>query len=269
MNRRARPLGPFLLVPVVGAALLGPWLAPYDPHAIDLTAELAPPSPAHWLGTADNGVDVLSVLLHGARRSLLVALLAVSMAASTGALLGLLAGLRRGPADHLLGGTMDLLQAFPALVLWVLLLALWPRPGPLSVALALALPGWVPFARLARAEALRLRSAPFVEAARALGASEARILLRHVLPNALPPLLVHASAALGGAVVAEATLAFLGLAPDGTLSWGALLEEGAGELLRAPHVALAACGALTPTLVGFHLTGDWLADRLGVRFGGG
>ncbi len=264
MSRRALPIGPWLLLPVLTAALLGPWLAPYDPHAVDVLDALSPPSWAHWLGTADNGVDVLSALLFGARRSLSVACSAVGMAATVGALLGLLAGHRGGGADHVLGAAMDLLQAFPPLLLWVLLLAAWPRPGTFAVAFALALPGWVPFARLARAEALRLRTASFVEAARALGVSESRILLRHLLPNALPPLLVQASAALGGAVVAEATLAFLGLAPDGTISWGSLLEEGAGELLHAPHVALAACGALTPTILGFHLTGDWLADRFGL-----
>ncbi len=261
-RRRVHWLGPVLLSPVLLAAFVGPWLAPYGPDEVDLLAELAPPSSAHWLGTAEGGVDVLTLLLLGARRSLSVALLSVGFAAGVGVPLGLLGGWRRGLPDQWVGALMDLVQAFPALVLWVLLLALWPRPGLLHVAAALAAAGWVPFARLARAEALRLSALPFVEAARALGASDRHILLRHLLPNALPPLLVHASAAMGGAVVAEATLAFLGLTADGTVSWGSLLEEGAAYLLRAPHVALAACGALTPTILGFHLTGDWLADRL-------
>ena len=264
-RRKGRWLGPALLLPVVLAALLGPWLAPYGPGDVDLLAELAPPSAGHCLGTAEGGVDVLTLLLLGARRSLSVALLSVGLAAGIGVPLGLLGGWRRGGLDQWIGALMDLVQAFPALVLWVLLLALWPRPGLLHVAAALAAAGWVPFARLARAEALRLSALPFVEAARALGASDGRILLRHLLPNALPPLLVHASAAMGGAVVAEATLAFLGLTADGTVSWGGLLEEGAAYLLRAPHVALAACAVLTPTILGFHLTGDWLADRFSIR----
>jgi peptide/nickel transport system permease protein len=253
-------VGGFLLL-----ACIGPWLAPYAPLHIDLRAQYALPSAEHWLGTSDNGVDILSVLLHGARLSGVVALTVVSISLVFGALLGAFAGYRGGRVDQFVLATCDLMQAFPSVVLNVAILALVARPGLTHLIFALCVGGWVLFARIARAQALVLRRAEFVEAARALGASEPRILVRHVLPNLAGPLIVQASAAFGAAVLAESTLSFLGLGPGSAASWGQLLDQGSAVLLRFPHVALIAGGTIAVTVYGCHRTGDYLRDRLQTR----
>ncbi|MDH5675623.1 MAG: ABC transporter permease [Myxococcales bacterium] len=259
------PLGATLVAIFGVAALVGPWLAPYSPRTIDLLAQFQTPSAAHPLGTADNGVDVLSVLLHGARLSALIALCSVGISLTVGSALGALAGYRGGRTDHLITGTADLVQAFPAIVLNIAILALVAEPGLLHVVLALSANGWVIFARIARAQTLLLRESEFVGAARLLGAGEAQILLRHVAPNLLGPLVVQATAALGAAILAESTLSFLGIGPGADASWGALLDQGSAVLLRFPHVALTAGAAIATTVLGFNLAGDWLRDRLDPR----
>ncbi len=243
-------------------ALLGPWLAPHDPTAIDLANAYAAPSLDHPLGTGDNGVDLASVLLYGARLAGIVGLLVVGFTATFGTALGALAGFTGGRVDAALSALADLLQAFPGLVLNVAILALVDAPGVRHVVLALCIPGWVLYARIARAEALRLRSAEFVQAAVALGTSRSRVLLRHVIPNLLGPILVQATTAFGGVVLAESTLSFLGLGPRDGVSWGALLDQGSAVLLRFPHVALVSGAAIAFTVLGFNLAGDAARDRL-------
>jgi peptide/nickel transport system permease protein len=243
-------------------AIAGPWLAPHSPLAIDLAHEFELPSARHWLGTGDNGVDILSVILHGARLAGVVAFCTVSASLVIGGTLGTLAGYRGGRTDHAITGLCDIVQAFPAIVLNIAVLALVARPGLPHLVLALIAHGWVLFARLSRAQALVLREVEFVQAARALGASEARVLFRHVLPNLIGPLIVQASAALGAAVLAESTLSFLGLGPGAAASWGALLDQGSAVLLRFPHVALIAGGTIALTVFGANRTGDVLRDRL-------
>ncbi|MBI5516182.1 MAG: ABC transporter permease [Deltaproteobacteria bacterium] len=247
------------------AALAGPWVAPYDPRAVDLSEELCPPSFAHWLGTADNGVDVLSVLLDGARLAGTVSALTVALSLVLGALLGGGAAYAGGYLAHLVARLTDGVQALPALLLNLAVLALAARPGVAHMVVALCLTGWVPYARVARAEVLRLREREFVQAARALGASPARVFLRHVLPNALGPLVVQATFGLGGAVLAEASLSYLGLGPGAAASWGALLDQGTAHLLRAPRLAFTAGTAIALTVLGFNLLGDGLRDRLDPR----
>lgn len=244
------------------AAVIGPWIAPHAPDAIDLDAQFALPSRAHWLGTADNGVDVLSVLLHGARLAGVVALCTVALSLSIGAALGALAGYRGGRMDHAITGLGDLVQAFPSIVLNIAILALVAEPGVSHVVLALSASGWVIFMRIARAQTLVLREAEFVHAARLLGASERQVLARHVAPNLASALIVQASAALGGAVLAESTLSFLGLGPGVAASWGALLDQGSAVLLRFPHVALIAGSVIAVTVLACNVTGDYLRDRL-------
>lgn len=246
-------------------AIVGPWIAPEDPNAIDLRHQFEGPSAAHWLGTGDNGIDLLSALLHGARVAGLVALGVVSSSFAVGALLGTLAGLRGGVLDHLITGLADLLQAFPGIVLHIALLAVVADPHLGHLIFALSLPGWVLYARLARAETLRLRECDFVVAAKVLGAKEHRIVLRHILPNLLTPLVVLATSAVGGVILSEATLSFLGLGPTKGISWGGLLDQGSGVLLRFPHVALFAGAAIALTVFAFNRTGDWLRDRLALR----
>jgi peptide/nickel transport system permease protein len=246
-------------------ALCGPWLAPYSPLAIDLGHEYELPSLRHLLGTTDNGVDILSMLLCGARLAGVVALCAVSASLAIGATLGAWAGYRGGRVDHLVTCVCDLVQAFPSIVLNIAVLALVARPGLLHLVLALIVNGWVLFARLARAQSLQLRHMEFVHAARALGFSQTRILVRHVAPSLAGPLIVQATAALGSTVLAESTLSFLGLGPGVSASWGSLLDQGSAVLLRFPHVALIAGGTIAVTVYGANRAGDYLRDRLDPR----
>ena len=259
--RRVR-FGGIVVALFVLAAILGPLIAPFDPLDIDLAHEFEPPSATHWLGTADNGVDILSVILHGARLAGTVALLVVGISLLLGTLAGSLAGYRGSYADHAVTGLADLVQAFPAIVLNVAILALVARPGVTHLVLALAANGWVIYARIARAQTLTLREREFVQAARALGASDARILLRHIVPNLAGPLVIQATSGLGAAILAESTLSFLGLGPGEGASWGALLDQGSSVLLRFPHVALIAGGVIAITVLGFNLFGDDLRDVL-------
>jgi ABC-type dipeptide/oligopeptide/nickel transport system permease subunit len=253
-------LGVFLVL-----AIVGPWLAPYSPLAIDLAHEFELPSARHWLGTTDNGVDILSILLCGARLSGVVAIGTVSASLLIGAALGTFAGYRGGRIDHVVTGLCDLVQAFPSIVLNVSVLALTAQPGLLHLLLALIVHGWVLFARVARANALVLRNAEFVLAARALGVSEFGVLARHVVPNLAGPLVVLSTAALGSAVLAESTLSFLGLGPGAAASWGALLDQGSAVLLRFPHVALIAGGTIAVNVYAANRAGDFLRDRLDPR----
>jgi peptide/nickel transport system permease protein len=180
-------------------------------------------------------------------------------------LLGALAGLRGGLLDTLVMGLCDLLQAFPAVLLNIAILALVARPGVGHMVLSLSISGWVLYARLSRVEALALREREFVLAARALGARESRVLLRHLVPNLIGPLLVQATAGLGGVILMESTLSFLGLGPSDRISWGALLDQGSSVLLRFPHVALLSGGAIAWVVLCMNLAGDALRDALDPR----
>jgi peptide/nickel transport system permease protein len=261
MSQRIR-VGPVLVGVFACMALFGPWLAPHDPARIDLRHELNPPSAAHWMGTADNGIDVLSAILCGAQSSAVIAVCTVGLSLLFGGALGVFAGYKGGRLDQLITAFSDLVQAFPSIVLNIAILALVARPGRIHLVLSLSVTGWVLFARLARAQALVLRDAEYVQAAIALGASEARVLWRHVVPNLLPALVVQASGALGGAVLAESTLSFLGLGASDTVSWGQLLDQGSAVLLRFPHVALFSGATIALTALGFQLSGDYLRDKL-------
>ena len=263
--RGSEAVGVALVLGFLTLTLIGPWVAPYSPLRIDLAHEFELPSARHWLGTTDNGVDVLSALLYGARLSGVVAIATVGTSVLIGGALGAFAGYRGGRVDHWVTGLCDLVQAFPSIVLNVAVLALTAEPGVLHLVLALIANGWVLFARVARANALVLRQAEFVQAARALGLSDLRVLGKHVVPNLAGPLVVQATAAIGGAVLAESTLSFLGLGPGASASWGALLDEGSAVLLRFPHVALIAGGTIALTVYAANRAGDYLRDRLDPR----
>jgi peptide/nickel transport system permease protein len=243
-------------------ALLAPVLSPLPPDAINLARELAPPSLGYPLGTGENGIDLLSHLLYGARVSLVVAVFAVALSALVGTVLGGLAGYVGGLLDEALMRLTDVLLAFPGILLAIFITAV-QGPSLTHVVFALSFTGWTGYARLARGLVLTLRERDYVQAARALGAGNARILFHHVLPNAAGPLVVQATSALPGAILAEASLSFLGLgAPPGTPSWGALVDQGTQYLLVAPHVALFPGLALALTVLGFHLLGDAVRDTL-------
>lgn len=259
------PVGVSIVVLFFVLALVGPWLAPHDPASIDLRSQYQPPSAAHLLGTGDNGVDILSVLLHGARLAGIVGLFVVGLSVVIGTLFGVLAGYRGGASDHVITGFADLVQAFPAIVLNIAILALVAEPGISHLVLALVVNGWVLYARIVRAQTFSIREMEYVQAARALGLRDGRILLRHILPNLSGPLVVQATSGLGAAILAESTLSFLGLGPGKNASWGALLDQGSAVLLRFPHVALFSGGTIAITVLGFNLAGDWLRDRLDPR----
>ncbi|MDQ3262202.1 MAG: ABC transporter permease [Myxococcota bacterium] len=255
-------LGAGLTSAFVLAALFGPTVAPFGRDALDLAAELSPPSPTHLLGAGENGIDLWSHILLGARLSLGVAVSAVTISLGVGALVGGVAGYLGGLWDQLLMRMVDVVLAFPGILLAIFITAVL-GPSVFNVVLALCVTGWTGYARLARAQVLSLREREYVLAARAMGAGHARILLRHILPNAAGPLLVQATFAVPGTILAEASLSFLGLGvPPGTPSWGALIDQGTQYLLVAPHVAIFPGIAIAVTVLGFNFLGDALRDAL-------
>ena len=246
-------------------ALLAPWLAPHDPGALDLAASLAPPDAAHWLGRDEEGRDILSRLLWGGQVSLVVGLSTVLVSSLVGISLGLVAGYAGGAVDMGLMRLVDVLLAFPGLLLAIALVAVL-GPGLGNVVVALSALGWTGFARLVRGQVLGLKGQDYVMAARALGAGHVRIMVRHLLPNLLGPVLVQASFAIAGAVLSEASLTFLGLGvPHGTPSWGGMLAEGRYVLWEAPMVSIVPGLAIMLVVLGFNLLGDALGDWLDPR----
>jgi len=245
------------------AAVIGPWLVPYDPSAQELALRLEGPSRLHWLGLDELGRDILARVMSGARISLFVALVVVSVSASIGAVMGSLAGYYGGIVDEAISRVIDILLAFPGLLLAIALVAVL-GPSLTNVVLALSLIGWVGYARVVRAQVLQAREFEYVAAARAIGAATPRILVRHVLPAALPALTVQATLGIGGAILSEAALSFLGLGVQSpTPSWGAMLNYGRVHVLDAPHLTVFPGLAIALVVLGLNLLGDSLRDRLG------
>ncbi len=263
--RAALIVGAVLVAAAFAAALLAPWIAPHDPNRQALERRLEGPSGAHPLGLDELGRDILSRLLAGARVSVGVGCVVVVLAGSLGTLIGSVSGYWGGRLDALLMRTTDVFLAFPGILLAIALVAVL-GPALRHVVLALVAIGWVGYARLVRSQVLQLRESEFVLAARAVGAGSARVLLRHVLPNVLPTLLVQASLGMAGAIMAEASLSFLGLGiQPPTPSWGAMINAGRGHLLDAPHLALFPGLAILATVMGLNFLGDALVDRLEPR----
>jgi peptide/nickel transport system permease protein len=249
---------------VVGAAL-APSLAPHDPVEQRLERMLEPPGRAHLLGTDDLGRDILSRVVYGARVSLLVGLLSVGISLVVGVSLGLVAGYRGGGIDEVVMRAMDGLLAFPALVL---ALAITAALGPSlrNAMIAIGIVGIPGFARLVRGQVLSLRAQEFIEAARAGGLGDVRIVLRHIVPGTLAPIIVHASLRVAFAVLAEAGLSFLGLGVQPpTPSWGAMLSAGREYLETAPWLCMAPGAAIFVTTLSFNFVGDGLRDALDPR----
>lgn len=255
-------LGGGLLLLLVIAALFGPWIAPAPPNAFDLVADLQPPGPGHLLGTDENGADLLSQLIYGARVAMLVGLGTVGVCATLGVALGAVSGWYGGLVDEVLMRIIDVLMAFPGILLAILVIAITREPSIASVVLALSLTGWAGYARLVRGQVLSLRNRPFVVAAQAMGAPARWIIVRHLVPNVLAPVLVQATFGVASAILAEAGLSFLGLGPDGVPSWGALLDQGARNFLISGHLALWPGLAILLAVLGINLLGDALRDRL-------
>jgi peptide/nickel transport system permease protein len=247
-----------------GLAVVGPWL-PLEPDRVDLTRLLAVPGAHLWLGADDLGRSVLDRLVAGARLSFGVAATVVTLSLAIGAPLGALSAWRGGAWDHVFCRVVDVFLAFPGLLLAIALAGLL-GPGITNVVVALASVGWVGFARLARAQTLSVREREHVQAALALGAGQARILWRHLLPLVSVPLVVEATFAVAAVVIAEASLSFLGLGVQPpTASWGSMIRDGTRYLLVAPHLVIAPGCALLLLVLAVNRVGDRLRDRLDVR----
>jgi peptide/nickel transport system permease protein len=255
-------IGLVIVLVAVLAATLGPVLTPYDSSSQELAHRLEGPSAAHPLGLDELGRDILSRLLSGARISLLVGLAVVSISSVVGMLLGSIAGYFGGVVDDVISRVVDVLMAFPGILLAIALVAVL-GPSLSNVVLALSVIGWVGYARLVRSQALRAREFEFVQAARALGAGSSRIVLRHILPTALPAVVVQATLGMAGAIIAEAALSFLGLGVQPpTPSWGTMLDAGRSHLFDAPHLTIFPGMAIAVLVLGFNFLGDGLRDRI-------
>ena len=255
-------LGGVIVLVTVLAAVFGPWLAPFDPTSQELALRLEGPTGRHWFGLDELGRDIFARVLSGARISLLVGLVVVSVSSLVGIVLGSVAGYYGGRIDEAISRVVDILLAFPGLLLAIALVAVL-GPSLTNVVLALSLIGWVGYARLVRGQVLRSRELEFVQAAKALGATTPRILARHVIPTTLPAVTVQATLGMGGAILAEAALSFLGLGVQPpTPSWGTMLSYGRGHLLDAPHLTIFPGLAIAVLVLGFNFLGDGLRDRL-------
>jgi peptide/nickel transport system permease protein len=259
-----RRTGLSIVALLVVAAVAGPWFGG-DPTTQELALRLEGPSLAHPLGLDELGRDVLARLLAGGRVSLLVGAAVVGISAFAGTLIGALAGYLGGWFDEVVGRLMDVLLAFPGILLSIAMVAVL-GPNLSNVVLALSLIGWVGYARLVRGQVLRIRELEYVQAARALGVTTPWILARHVIPATLSPVTVQATLGMAGAVIAEASLSFLGLGVQPPMpSWGTMLDAGRSHLFDAPHLTVFPGLAIALLVVGFNVAGDALRDYLDPR----
>jgi len=247
-------------------AIFAPWIAPQDPAHIDLPTRLAGPSPTHWCGTDELGRDILSRLIYGSRISMLVGSCVVAASLALGLIVGSIAGYYGGRIDRFVNVVvMNAFLSFPGILLAIAFVA-FRGPGIFNLVLALSLGGWVGYARLVRAQVLAAREREFVEAARALGASDLRVIVRHILPNIIQPIIVQAAIGMAGAILAEATMSFLGLGvPPPTASWGTMLNDGRAHLFDAPHLVIFPAMAVMLAVLSFNFIGDALRDYLDPR----
>lgn len=245
-----------------------PIIAPYGPDDLDLYNVLMPPSPAHWLGTDDLGRDVLSRLIYGTRVSLKVGFVAVGIAMVIGTLVGLISGYYSGLADNILMRFVDIMLCFPTFFLILAVIAFLEQ-SIWYIMIIIGLTGWMGVARLVRAEVLSIRERDYVMAARALGAGDGRIIFRHILPNAVSPVLVSATLGVAGAILTESSLSFLGIGvPPPTPSWGNILTAGKEYIEFAWWLTLYPGLAITVTVLSYYLVGEGIRDALDPRIHG-
>jgi peptide/nickel transport system permease protein len=268
-SSRRNPLaacGVALVTIFVLFALFAPWIAPQNPFAIDLPSRLQAPTASHWFGTDELGRDILSRVIYGARISMLVGTGVVAGSLLLGLIFGSIAGYYGRFVDRFFNVIiMNAFMSFPGILLAIAIVA-FSGPGITRLIVALCIGGWVGYARLVRAQVLAVKEKEFVEAARALGASDWRIITRHILPGIIQPVIVQAAIGMAGAVLAEATMSFLGLGvPPPTASWGAMLFDGRTHLFDAPHLVLFPAAAVMLAVLSFNFIGDALRDFMDPR----
>ncbi len=259
-------VGVVLVVIFVIFAVIASWIAPQDPAHIDLPTRLSSPSTAHWFGTDELGRDILSRVIYGSRISMLVGSSVVAVSLALGLIIGSIAGYYGGRLDRFVNVVvMNAFLSFPGILIAIAFVA-FRGPGIFNLVLALSLGGWVGYARLVRAQVLAAREREFVEAARALGASDLRVVVHHILPNIIQPVVVQAAIGMAGAILAEATMSFLGLGvPPPTASWGAMLNDGRAHLFDAPHLVIFPALAVMLAVLSFNFIGDAMRDYLDPR----
>jgi ABC-type dipeptide/oligopeptide/nickel transport system permease subunit len=262
LQRPLAVVGGIIILAEVVLALLGPVLVPYDPMTPDFMAILQPPSAAHWLGTDDLGRDILVRVLTGARFSLLISVMSVTVAALVGVSLGIISGYIGGAFDETVMRILDSFMALPSLIL-ALAIASILGPGLANAMLAIAVAAVPTYARLVRGQALSVKENEYVLAARATGVGAGGIVARHILPNTLGPVIVQASLGLGFAIITESSLSFIGLGiQPPTPTWGSMVQVGFQFLETAPWFVLAPASAIFLAVLGFNLLGDGLRDVL-------
>lgn len=260
--------GIIIIILLFGMAIFAPILAPYDPNAQDLYKVLQGPSAQHWLGTDNVGRDLLSRIIYGSRVSMTVGFFSVFISVVIGSFLGLLAGYRGGVVDMIVMRVVDTFMCIPFLP-FVLVLAAALGPGLKNIILTLAILGWTGFCRIMRGQVLMVRELPYIEAAKAAGASGFRIMLKHLFPNCLAPIIVAATISLGAFIMLESAMAFFGLgAEPPTASWGKELRTGYSYLETVPFFSIAPGLMITLAILAFNFLGDGLRDALDPRLRG-
>ena len=257
--------GLFVIVILFVISLCAPFITPYNPNAIDAWHVLLPPSSGHWFGTDELGRDVFTRIIFGARVSLKVGFVAVGIAVLIGTVIGLFAGFYGGWVDSVLMRIVDIMLCFPTFFLILAVIAML-EPSIYYIMIIIGLTGWMGVARLVRAEVLSLKSRDFVSAARVLGASDCRIIFRHILPNALSPVLVSATLGVAGAILTESALSFLGIGVQPpTPSWGNILTSGKDYIEFAWWLSLYPGLAILITVLSYNLVGEGIRDALDPR----
>jgi len=268
LMNRLTTIGIAIVVVLLIVALFAHWIAQYDVGTTNIALRYLPPSAAHWFGTDSTGRDIFSRVVFGARISLQVGIIVVVVSSIVGTIIGAIAGYYGGWLDRLISGyVFNVFLAFPGLLLAIAMVA-FLGAGLNKLIFALCIIGWVGYARLIRGQVLKVREYDFVQAARALGASDMRILFRHILPNSIQPLIVQASLGMAGAVLSEASLSFLGLGvPPPAPSWGVMIEEARdlSTLQAAPHALIFPGIAIALTVLAFNFIGDGLREYLDPR----
>ncbi len=268
LRHRLAMVGLVIIALMCLMAIFAPLIAPYSPYDQDLYAVLSPPSAAHWLGTDNLGRDLLSRIIYGARVSLFVGIVCTVLSSAVGVVAGLIAGFKGGVIDSIIMRVTDAFLCFPPLI-FILVMAAALGPGIYNVIISFAVFGWTGFARIMRGQVLLVRELSFIEASRAAGVPPLRLMWRHVLPNALTPIIVAASITVGTAILVEAGVSFLGVGVQPpTASWGGELRIGFTYLQSVPLFSIAPGLMISLAVIAFNFVGDGLRDALDPRLNG-